>query len=219
MKKAAVILAGCGARDGSEIQEATMALYALDYNGVEVQAFSKDAPQTEVVNHLTMEVQPQEQRGQIEESARIVRGSVLPLSELNVDDFDCLVIPGGTGLAKNLFTFAFDGLDFTVDALFTDVVKSFHSAGKPIAAMCIAPLAVASILSESTPIVTLGAEGELSEAVAQKLGVVVLGCDPEGVVVDADNKIVTTPSYMYGDSSIKSIGAGALALVDALLEL
>lgn len=219
MKKIAVILAGCGARDGSEIQEAITVLYALDCKELDVQAFAKDAPQREVVNHLNNEAVEGAQRSQIKEAARIVRGAVLPLCKLNVDDFDALVIPGGTGLAKNLFTFAFDGLDFTVDAMFSEVVKSFHSAGKPIAAMCIAPLAVAAILKDSTPIVTLGAEGELSENVAKKFGVVVLGSDREGVVVDTDNKIVTTPSYMYSDSTIKNIGAGAMALVDALVTL
>ena len=36
------------------------------------------------------------------ESARIARGSVSPLSTLNVGMFDAAVFPGGFGAAKNL---------------------------------------------------------------------------------------------------------------------
>ena len=41
-------------------------------------------------------------RSVLVESARIARGSVSPLSQLNVTDFDAVVFPGGFGAAKNL---------------------------------------------------------------------------------------------------------------------
>jgi len=36
------------------------------------------------------------------------------LSELNVDDFECLFVPGGFGAAKNLSDFAIKGEQMTV---------------------------------------------------------------------------------------------------------
>lgn len=210
MRKIAFILAGCGARDGSEIQEATLALYALSAAGFEVKAFALDAPQHDVVNFVSGESLG-EQRSQLLESARIVRGAISPLSELCVEDFDGLFIPGGTGTAKNLFTFAFEGLDFSVNELYYNIVKAFHSAQKPIAAMCIAPLSLCSIISGVK--VTLGAESSLAKSVAEKFSCEVQSCDREGVVVDVLNKVATTPSYMYDDSTVANIGRGASNLV------
>ncbi len=211
MKKVAFILAGCGARDGSEIQEATLALYALSVAGYDVKAFALDAPQADVVNFVSG-CSLEGERSQLLESARIVRGAISPLSELCVDDFDGLFIPGGTGTAKNLFTFAFDGLDFSVNQLYYNIVNAFHLAKKPIAAMCIAPLSLCSIISGVK--VTLGAESSLAKSVAEKFCCVVESCDREGVVVDIENRVATTPSYMYDDSTVANIGRGAQNLVE-----
>ena len=218
MKQVAVILAGCGAKDGSEIQEATLALYALSLNNIEYQAYALDAPQQETVNHITSETENQT-RSQIEEAARIVRGAIKPLSELDVKSYDALLIPGGTGTAKNLFTFFFDALNFSVNELYKTKVREFHSLGKPIAAMCIAPLSLLSILEEFHPTITLGAESELSKAAAQKFNSTVEPCNRESVTIDQTNKLVTTPSYMYGDSTIANIGKGAQAMAKVLVEL
>ena len=41
-------------------------------------------------------------RNVMEESARIARGKVDPLSKLTANDFDAVIFPGGFGAAKNL---------------------------------------------------------------------------------------------------------------------
>ena len=41
------------------------------------------------------------------ESARIARGAVKPLTQLNPEDADAVVFPGGFGAAKNLSDFGF----------------------------------------------------------------------------------------------------------------
>ena len=43
------------------------------------------------------------------ESARIARGPVRPLSQLTTADAEAVVIPGGFGAAKNLLDFGFKG--------------------------------------------------------------------------------------------------------------
>ena len=54
MKKFAIILAGCGVYDGSEIHEAVMSMYAVMKNGAEYQLFAPDIKQHHVVNHLSL---------------------------------------------------------------------------------------------------------------------------------------------------------------------
>ncbi|NBW99648.1 isoprenoid biosynthesis protein ElbB, partial [bacterium] len=106
MKKVAVILCGSGYRDGSEIRESVATLWALSQARAQVQCFAPDGLQADVVNCLTGEVVPHEKRNMLVESARIARGDVKPLTDLKVEHFDALIIPGGFGAAKNLCSFA-----------------------------------------------------------------------------------------------------------------
>ena len=63
----------------------------------------------------------------MEESARIARGNVKALGELNAADYDALLIPGGFGAAKNLCTFGFDGADMQVSEDIEKVLRDFRS--------------------------------------------------------------------------------------------
>ena len=216
MKRIAVVLAGCGAKDGSEIHEATLALYALAANHAEYRIFAPDTIQHDVVNHITDEAL-NEQRNVLVEAARIARGDIEVLEALDADDFDGLLLPGGFGAAKNLFTFAFDGIDFKVLPRLEQIVRKFHARKKPIAAMCIAPVMLAKVLGEYGVEITIGPQGALAASIEEKFGAKVSETDREGVVKDEKNKVVTTPAYMYGDSSIAHIGRGADRLVKALL--
>ena len=56
MKKIAVILGGCGTKDGSEINETVTLLLALDQHGLKYQCFAPDRNQYQVINHVTGEV-------------------------------------------------------------------------------------------------------------------------------------------------------------------
>ena len=104
MKNFAVLLGGCGTKDGSEINETVCLLLALDQHGIKYQCFAPDLDQFEVINHITGEPM-NEKRNMMVEAARIVRGEILPLSQFSAERFDALVIPGGAGIAKNLFTY------------------------------------------------------------------------------------------------------------------
>ena len=218
MKRVAVILAGCGAKDGSEIHEATLALYALASNHVEYKIFAPDVIQQDVVNHITDEPSS-EQRNVMVEAARIARGDIEKLDSLNVDDFDGLLFPGGFGAAKNLFTFAFDGIDFQVLPQIEKIILSFHARKKPVAAMCIAPVMIAKVLGKYGVEITTGPQGQLAVSIEEKFGAKVLETERTGVVKDEKNKVVTTPAYMYGDSSIAHIGQGADQLVKSLISM
>ena len=112
-KKFAVVLAGCGVYDGSEIHEAVLTLLAIDKAGSSYECFAPDVNQYHVVDHLSGKA-TKETRNVLTEAARIARGDIKKLSQLDINQFDALVFPGGFGVAKNLSTFAVDGEDCLV---------------------------------------------------------------------------------------------------------
>lgn len=213
--KVAVILAGCGARDGSEIQESTLALYALSKEGFETECFAPDIEVREVINHIDGTPMNQK-RDVLIEAARIVRGKIAPLDTLDVDKFDALLFPGGSGSAKNIFTMMIDGLDFEVLPEVSRVIRAFNAASKPICGMCIAPVMLAKVLSDKKITITLGPQSDLCGQISERFGVTVEVCPRDKATVDCVNKVVTTPCYMYPDSTIAQIGDGAIEMVRRL---
>lgn len=213
MKKIAVILSGCGVKDGSEIHEATLTMLALSKNEVDYFCFAPNKEQYDVVNHYTGEVS-NEKRNVLVESARIARGKIKPLSELLAADFDGVILPGGFGAAKNLSTFAYDGADFKVDLEVARVLKDFHSARKPIAALCIAPVILSKVLGG---ILTIGNDKATAEVI-NFVGGKHVNKEYHEVAIDEKNLLVTNPCYMLTDNIYK-VSIGAEAAVDALLGL
>lgn len=76
--------------------------------------FAPNMNQMHVLNHLTGDVMNQTRyhilvitkhsmcRNVLVESARLARGKIAPLADLDVTKYDALLIPGGFGAAKNL---------------------------------------------------------------------------------------------------------------------
>lgn len=217
-KKIAVILCGCGRGDGSEIQEAVSCLIHLSRLGLEYKCFAPDAPQSDVINHATSKPVI-EKRNQMVEAARIARGDIAALSTLDVDQFAGVVFPGGYGAAKNLCTFAHDGSEMTVIPDVVRVIKGFHAAGKPIALCCIAPVLAASVLGAGAGgpgcEVTIGADNETAGAIA-RMGARNVAKGPTEALVDARNKIFTTPAYMCGDAKASEIFEGIGRMIEAM---
>lgn len=190
--KFAVILAGCGNKDGSEIQEAVLTLLSIDQQLGAYQCFAPDISQVKTINFLTNEELP-DRRSVLLESARIARSDIKPLSDFNHQDFDVLVIPGGRGVALNLCTFAKDGVNMTVNADVKKAVLAMHKEGKPIGALCIAPVIIAKLIPNVK--LTFGDDQEVA-AMFTAIGVKTIKANADDVIVDEVNKIVTTPCYM-----------------------
>ncbi|HSV88492.1 MAG TPA: isoprenoid biosynthesis glyoxalase ElbB [Bacteroidales bacterium] len=212
MKKFAVVLAGCGVFDGSEIHEATLSLYAIKKLGATYDIFAPDIEQYHVINHLTGETMP-EKRNVLVESARIARGKIKPLSQFDPVAYDALLIPGGFGAAKNLSTFAFEGVDCKVNDDVVKAVKGMHNSGKPIGALCIAPVLLSRILGLGE--ITIGSDKGVAEAI-EKMGGKHKATDHGQVITDSRHKLFTTPCYML-DADIAQIGLGAENIVRAML--
>lgn len=213
-KKFAVILAGSGVYDGTEIHEATMTMYAILKHGGDYQVFAPDIKQHHVVNHLTGE-EMDETRNVLVESARIARGNLKPLAELNYDEFDAIVFPGGFGVAKNLCDFAFKGVDCSVLPEIVELIKQIHARKKPIGALCISPVLVTKVLGDIE--VTIGQDEGTIKAIESFGGKHAQTSHGE-VIVDKKNLIVTTPCYML-DANILQIADGADKLVKTIMEM
>lgn len=210
--KIAVILSGCGSQDGSEIHEAVCALLALDQQGASYQCFAPDMQQARVANHCTGQDMT-ETRNVLLESARIARGAIEPLSALQAQDFDGLILPGGFGAALNLSDFASKGVQCAIQSDVARAVAAMHQSGKPIGAMCIAPVILARLFPAAK--LTLGNDASSAQAVAN-MGAEHREAGHGEVVVDEAQRLATTPCYML-DASISQIYAGASALVGAVL--
>jgi len=213
-KKIAVVLSGCGHQDGAEIHEATLTLWAIHKHGSDFQCFAPDIPQYHVLNHITGK-EMNEQRNVLIESARIARGRIKDLKQFNADDFDALILPGGVGAAKNLCTYALQGPDCSVNPDLERAIRSMHNAGKPIGALCIAPVILARVLGSVE--ITAGRD-ESTAASIRQMGARHTPTGHGEIVVDRTNKIVTTPCYML-QSRVDQIGEGAEQLVRAVLEM
>lgn len=210
----AVVLAGCGVFDGAEIHEAVLSLLAIARQGAQYQVFAPNREQAHVINHLTGEVS-NESRNILVESARIARGKILPLDQIQIEKFDAILFPGGFGVAKNLCTLAFDGPSCTVLPEVEQVVQDAVKAGKPIGALCIAPAMMTKILAGAE--VTIGNELSTIQAI-EKMGGSHIEATHAQVVIDEQYKLVTTPCYML-DASIEQIADGTENAVAALLKL
>ena len=216
MKKVAVILSGCGYLDGAEITEAISTLVAIGQNGGDYQVFApdKEVPET---NHVTQKPTGQ-QRNILQEAARIARGDIQPLENLKAGNFDALAFPGGFGAALHLCNFGEKGSGGTVDAEVLRVIKEFHSARKPIAAICIAPAMMALAFGDKGVNVTIGND-QGTAAEVEKTGAKHLNCAVEKFVVDSSNKIITTPAYMYGTAKPHQIFEGVRGAIAELLKM
>lgn len=197
-KKVAVLLSGCGFLDGAEIHESVLTLLALDQKGVSYTCCAPNAPQPDVVDHLTHKPEPGS-RNVLHESARIARGEIKPLTAIRVRDFDGLILPGGYGVARNLCDFASMGANCTVNSDVERLVGEFLDAKKPIGAICIAPVLIARIAGKCgvRATLTIGDDPGTSQAITA-MGCTHQNCAVTEIVVDAEHKIVSTPAYMLG---------------------
>lgn len=219
----AVVLAGCGARDGSEITESVALLIALSRKGWPFQCFAPDRSTMDVINHLTRQEKPSEQRNQLEEAARIARGAIKPISELNAEEFAAFAISGGFGVAKNLCNFAVAGREASLSADVREALLPFVTSKKPAAALCIAPVVLALLSREaglSKTQLTLGS-GAAKDAVAaiESWGSTHVPTRPGQACIDSANRFVSAPAYMFDDATPADVFASAEALVNGIASL
>ena len=215
MKKFAVILAGCGRKDGSEINEAITLLLSIEQHHCEYQCFAPDRPQTEVIDHLTDKKVANAKRNILTEAARLARSNVRPIEEFKAEDYDALLFSGGYGVAKNLCDYAYKGADMEVQPDVARAILEMHAAKKPIGGMCIAPVMFAKLIPEVC--VTLGNDGTPDADNIYKMGASHIQTENGDVCADNAELVFTTPAYML-DATLKDVYDGAYNLIETIVD-
>lgn len=187
-KRVAVILSGCGNREGTEATEAVSCFIALAELGADVELFSPESV--------------------MDMSQRLARGAAKPLSLLDVNNFDALVLPGGAGVRRVLWELP----------VMRSLLEHFYESQKPIGAICIAPTLVAKVLGAHQPTLTLGRASEISVEL-EATGALFEECAVDDFVTDRANRIVTTPAYMYEDATPAQVYRGIRLALAELVEM
>lgn len=198
MKKIAVVLSGCGHKDGTEITEAVSTLISISETGSSYVCFAPDF--------------------KMAEAARISRGDIANLNELREKDFDAVVFPGGFGAAMHLSNWAEKGSAATVHPEVSRIITEFHDAAKPIGAICIAPTLVAKVLGKQGVTLTIGNDTSTATEI-EKTGAQHDSCPVSDYVSDRAHKVLTTPAYMYDDAKPHEVFTGIRKMVRELVEM
>ncbi len=198
MKKIGVVLSGCGVFDGSEIHEAVLTLLAISQCGAEAVCMAPNADFPETDHQKKQETGTS--RNALVESARIARGDIRDMATVKATDLDAIIFPGGFGAAKNLCDFAMKGAEASVHPEVARVVKEMAQAKKPIGAICIAPVLIATVLGKDLkPTLTIGTDSGTA-AELEKTGARHKDCPVDDIVIDMKNRIVSTPAYMLASN-------------------
>lgn len=223
--KIGILLSGCGVYDGAEIQEAVLAMLAVKEIGADYVCIGIDAPQHHVIDHTTG-AEMNESRNMLVEAARIARGSILNIKDVEPADIDGLIIPGGFGSAKNFTKWAFEGPNGDILPEVKLLIVNLVNIGKPITALCVSPVVIAKALEGSVvSTLTLGTDQEESpyDINAFNEGLQATGVKPvmktvREIQVDLKNKIITAPCYMM-ETDILEVRKNIRSAVEAMRDL
>ena len=215
MKKFAVILSGCGQHDGSETHETILTLLSMEQEQVQWEAFAPDVQQSLVIDHVTESPIEKETRSVIKESARLVRGRIKPITEAQLSDFDAVIFPGGVGAVNILCDWFEKGIDFTFNADVQAFINAAVELKKPMGFICIAPMMIPKIYKSAK--ITIGNDQNLATQI-HTMGGQHVDCQADEVIVDRENKIVSTPANMVANG-IDEVYTGIRKLVKELVHL
>lgn len=215
MKKFALVLSGCGQHDGSETHEVILTLLSMDQENVKWEAFAPDVKQPRVVNHMSESVIKEEARSVIQESARLVRGKIKPITEARISEFDAIVFPGGVGAVNTLCDWFEKGTEFTFNSEVKDLIDNAVKLKKPMGFICIAPMMIPKIYKSAK--LTIGNDRTLATQIYE-MGSKHIDCSADEIVVDTENKIVSTPANMVANR-IDEVYKGIRKLVKELVQL
>lgn len=118
-----VLLAGCGLGDGSCVEEVVLSYAALDKYHCDYTPVAENISVSSI-DHISE--QHGEPRNALVEAARIGRGRIKCLSDVVLDEYDALLIPGGIGLVVN----------YRTSSAVKACIEQFTMQGKPIGTMC-----------------------------------------------------------------------------------
>ena len=203
-KRIGLCLSGCGMNDGSEIHESVITILALDSLDVDIVYMAPNITQKIVNNHL-INNNSNETRNVLTESARISRGNILDIVDINHDNLDALIFPGGYGAVLNLCDFALNGSSATVQKDVFNLIASMINNNKPLGVICIAPAMLACVLRDLSlsAKLTIGNDKDVAMQI-NNMGCKHIDCKVNDIVFDPNLNIVSTPAYMLAENILQA---------------
>jgi enhancing lycopene biosynthesis protein 2 len=216
-----VVLSGCGNADGSEINEAVLALYWIERAGCRAICMAPDAIQARVVDHLTRTPDgAASPRRVMSEAARIARGDLRDIASIQDNELDALIFPGGNGVVSVLSNYAEKGVVCEVHPEVTRLLKAMLLRRRPMGFICVAPILAARVLGPAAGVrITFGTKACEEAKHAAVMGADVRPCPEREILVDQKNRVVSTPAYMYDEARLSDVGMSIERLVRQVIAL
>jgi len=227
-KRVGIILAGCGHRDGSDVAETMLAFLMLDRAGAKVVCAAPDAEQREVVDHLRdtaasaietpKALDTTGVRNARVEAARLAPGVVLPLSELDPNRLEGLLVPSGRGVATLLSDYAQKGALCAVDPDLARIMKALLAAKKPMGFLGLAAVLAARVLGPVAGVrLTLGSKAGVAAKHAAVMGADVRPGAIDDVIADERNRVYSTPGLEAEGARLAQVAKAVEKLSRALV--
>jgi enhancing lycopene biosynthesis protein 2 len=220
-KRVGIVIAGLGARDGSDVLDTMTVALGLLRSGAEPLLLVPPVTSSRVVDHQTGEVLPdQPPRVAAQEAARLGLGAARILDGSETSLLDALYVPGGEGVSFILSNYAEKGAVCDVQPALAQLLRETFKARLPLAFAGSAALLAARVLGPVAGVrVTLGHRGTQADKLAAVMGADVRPCLAQDLVVDQKHAIVSTPSALVADASLKQRFQGLDRLTKTLLGL
>lgn len=216
--KVAMIFAGCGHYDGTDVQEATGLLFNLSKHNFQVSYFAPTQEIEETFLYVPIkEVDKLEERYPHKEATRITNIPVQDLEKLKGSEYSAIIIPGGEGVLRVLGNYLSD-LEgkFKVNGKLESLLKEFHKTKKPLLATSHGALLVGRVLGGIT--VTLGDNEDDLAQECRKWGNETVEIKHPQKIYQSEN-IITYPGNLLPSTTPSDIYNGTEKCADALIKL
>ncbi|MCK5832180.1 hypothetical protein KAH81_00760 [bacterium] len=211
--KIGILFSGLGYETGTQIHEVTLIYRELEKLG------------GLVVNLIPKDLVPTAGRGKytpirdiLAECSPILRGDIASVAEIDPQDLDGLIVPGGRGPITLLSDIEDAGADARVVRTVQDLIVGMHVRGKPIGSMGYGGALVMIALKRSAeePIIVMGEDASLT-GILSPLGIAPVKVGPQEVVFDQENLLFSV-SGIAPDCSLSKGADGVEKLTSAFLE-
>jgi enhancing lycopene biosynthesis protein 2 len=159
-------LSGAGSLDGSDVFSAVVVYELLQEFGFTPRPMARDIPQGRVINHRFAHEQSDE-RNSLTESARVVRGDIDDLRDVDTNDLSGGVLVGGGGVLTTWTDYHERGRDCRITERLKFHLVEFFQQDKPVLVLDNAAVAVAVAFREQDygPSLNPGDNAELRQLV------------------------------------------------------
>ena len=215
MKPFGIFLNGCGYNEGTDIWEAVLLQYFLDEKKIKT-LYLFSSPSFSHNEQSTLPVT----KNLFSETSIIAHGGLKELREISPESLEALILPGGEGILKKFTQLNLKNPILKIDPELKKFIRETYRRKIVIAGCGLSCLVIAYSLIDivtSPLILTTGNDPGLSNQL-EKLGVNHVITKPYEAVIDAENRVVTTPGSKMR-ANLGDLGTGLKNLIDGILEL